>query len=177
MLNLRRGDPFLPLLENPVTAISYESGDEIENLLARVADDLKSRGYRLAGFVQRSVRREGRVDCDMVLEDLATGRRINIAEDRGPGARGCKLDVSALLAAGEGAAAALESGADLLVLNKYGKTEHDGGGLRPLIARAIERGVPLLIAVPIRNWASWREFAGESDHELSPQQLRRIAGV
>lgn len=160
MLILHRAGPFRKLLDGPITAIRYENGGEIENVLAGIADDLKARGYRVVGFVQRDRPREGRSDCDMILEDLVTGRDFNIAEDRGPGARGCKLDVSALLAAGELAATALESGADILILNKFGKSEHEGGGLRPLIARAIELGVPILIAVPQRNWATWECFSG-----------------
>lgn len=172
MQNVQRSDPFRRLLDSPLTAIRYETGAEIENLLAGVADDMKTCGYRLAGFVLRGSASESRSNRDMVLEDLATGRLFNIAEDRGPGARGCKLDVSALLTAGELAAAAIESGADMLILNKFGKTEHEGGGLRPLIGRAIDLGVPVLIAVPQRNWASWEDFSDGLSNVVSISEIR-----
>ena len=55
----------------------------------------------------------------------------------------------------------------LLVLNKFGKVECDGGGLRDLIASAIDRGIPVIIGVPRRNLDAWRNFAGEFAVELS----------
>jgi hypothetical protein len=61
----------------------------------------------------------------------------------------------------------LENAPQLLVLNKFGKVECDGGGLRDLIASAIDRGIPVVIGVPQRNLAIWREFAGEFAVELS----------
>jgi hypothetical protein len=43
----------------------------------------------------------------------------------------------------------------------------DGGGLRDLIASAIDRGIPVVIGVPLRNLGIWREFAGEFAIELT----------
>lgn len=168
--------PFLPKpFAAALNAVIYDDGREIEGLLACLADALISRGFRLAGIIQRSANRDGRANCDMVLQDLATGISMDISEDRGPGARGCKLDVAALLDAGERVKEALDSRPDLLVLNKYGKTEHEGGGLRPLIGRAVELDIPVLIAVPRRNISSWDEFAGGLYTTLSRAELRAIA--
>lgn len=55
----------------------------------------------------------------------------------------------------------LEHEPDLLVLNKFGKVECEGGGLRDLIASAIDRGIPVMIGVPRRNLEAWRRFAGD----------------
>ena len=55
----------------------------------------------------------------------------------------------------------------LLVLNKFGKVECSGGGLRDLVASAIDRGIPVIIGVPRRNLEVWRNFAGEFATELS----------
>lgn len=54
----------------------------------------------------------------------------------------------------------------LLILNKFGKVECEGGGLRDLIASAIDRGIPVVIGVPKRNIDAWRSFAGELAVEL-----------
>ena len=40
--------------------------------------------------------RQWRPACDVVLEDLATGHRTALFENRGSGARGCRLDQAAL---------------------------------------------------------------------------------
>jgi hypothetical protein len=53
------------------------------------------------------------------------------------------------------------------VLNKFGKVECSGGGLRDLVASAIDRGIPVIIGVPRRNLEVWRNFAGELATELS----------
>lgn len=55
----------------------------------------------------------------------------------------------------------LEDAPQLLVLNKFGKVECSGGGLRDLIAGAIDRGVPVIIGVPRHNLEARRSFAGE----------------
>ena len=168
MLQALKSNPFHELFDYPITAVLYENGTEIENLLAGIADQLKQERFNLAGYIQRDRPKPGRSDCDMMLENIATGRHLNISEDRGAAARGCKLDISALLEAGELLSQTIDEKPDLLILNKFGKSEHEGGGLRPLIIRAIELDVPVLIAVPMRNIASWREFVGDLNREVSP---------
>jgi nucleoside-triphosphatase THEP1 len=101
----------------------------------------------------------------MVLEDISSGRAIPISEDRGPGARGCRIDEAELLSAMISALGQLQAKPDILIINKFGKTEAEGRGFRPLIAEAVEQGVPVLIAVPWRNVESWRLFAGELSQE------------
>ena len=48
----------------------------------------------------------------------------------------------------------------LLIVNKFGKIEADGGGLREAIAEAVDLGIPVLVGVPARNLDRWRAFAG-----------------
>lgn len=153
----------------PIVAIIYEDGRHVAPVMAGIATHLRRQGCSLAGLLQYDVARPGKSRCDMVLEDLASGRRVAISDDRGSGARGCRLDVDALLAAMGRARAALESRPDLLLVNKFGKTECEGGGLRPLIVSAMEREVPTLVAVPSGNLAGWRAFAGDlaAEHRLS----------
>jgi Protein of unknown function (DUF2478) len=56
----------------------------------------RMRGMRLAGVIQyRSRNLTHR--CDMVLEDLTTGRRTSIFASRGRGTKGCQLDDHAML--------------------------------------------------------------------------------
>lgn len=82
------------------------------------------------------------------------------------------------------ARAALETAPDLLIVNKFGKTECEGGGCRPLIAEAVERGVPVLVAVPWDNLDGWRRFAGDlaieyglEDAPLNTEMLCRHLGL
>lgn len=149
-----------------ITALIYTDSAAADRALREVAGLLMDQGWRLAGLVQHNSTRPGRSRCDMMLEDLASGELIGISQDRGPHARGCALDIGQLLGAMQGVDAALGQKPDLVILNKFGKTESEGAGFRPLIATVIETGLPLLIAVPWRNIESWRLFAGEMAEEV-----------
>jgi nucleoside-triphosphatase THEP1 len=151
----------------PIIAIVYGDGASIAPTLDRIATHLAGEGCRLAGLVQRDIERVGRSRCDMILEDLATGETVAISQDRGEGARGCRLDADALLNAVVRTRNALATQPDIVIVNKFGKTECEGGGCRSLITESVEYNVPVLVAVPWSNLESWRRFAGDLATEFS----------
>ncbi|MBS0241054.1 MAG: DUF2478 domain-containing protein, partial [Proteobacteria bacterium] len=55
------------------------------------------------------------------------------------------------------------------------KSESEGRGFRPLIAAAIEAGIPVLVPVPWRNSESWRQFAGEFSQEHTLDALASLS--
>lgn len=81
-------------------------------------------------------------DPDAVLLDSAVllhpGEKLLLARDFDPAASGCRLDAERLQSAGARIANALEAGADLLIVNRFGKRERDGKGLGYVIERALE---------------------------------------
>lgn len=156
--------------KSPITAILYSDGREVDPVMVRLSHALQQTGVRMAGFIQSNHPRAGR-RCDMALQEISSGEIISISQDRGPLARGCHLDVSELLRGMQLGRQALAQKPDLLLINKFGKTEGEGGGFRPLIAEAIELGVPVLIAVPWRNIDSWRAFSGELSTEVAIDDL------
>ena len=145
----------------PIVAIVYGDGARVGPILNDIVDHLLSAGYRLAGLLQRDRIRVGRSRCDMLMEDLTTGETMAVSQDRGEGARGCRLDVEALINAVVRVRNSLAAAPDLLIVNKFGKTECEGGGCRSLIVDAVEIGVPVLVAVPYGNLDPWRSFAGD----------------
>lgn len=155
----------------PLTALVYDDGRSFARLSRRLAAVLKASGMAPAGFVQHDEERPGRSRCDMVLENLQTGERVPISEDRGAEARGCRLDPNALVAAVEDVRATLGSQAGVLVLSKFGKSEAEGSGYRPLIAQALELGVPIILGVPRRNIENWRHFAEDLAREVEAEVL------
>jgi hypothetical protein len=166
-----------------ITALVYSDSSAADEALRDVAIEMTGRGLRLAGLVQLNRPRPGRSRCDMVLEEIASGECVPISQDRGPHARGCALDIGQLLTAMQLVRAQLASRPDLLVLNKFGKTEAEGGGFRELIAEAVEEGIDVLIAVPWRNIESWRLFTGGGareivldDRGLDPSDLLPLIG-
>jgi nucleoside-triphosphatase THEP1 len=61
---------------------------------------------------------------------------------------------------------ALADRPDVVIVNKFGKSESEGGGLRDVIADVVGAGIPLLISVPRRNLDAWRSFAGDAATEI-----------
>ena len=150
----------------PITALVYSDSALVDQLLRDVALHLAEEGWSLAGLVQRNTPRPGRSRCDMILEDLSSGEFVGISQDRGPLARGCALDVGQLLTAMQMVRQSLDVRPDLVILNKFGKSESEGEGFRPLLAELLVAEIPVLIAVPWRNIENWRQFAGQYAREI-----------
>ena len=151
-----------------IAALVYADGIYPDRAIARAIEPLRDRGIALAGAIQiETADLPGRHPCDMLLEDLASGDVVAIAEERGKEARGCRLDVGLLTDLAEAVASSLRlEQPRLLVVNKFGKIEADGGGLRGAIAEAVSKGIPVLVGVPARNLDRWRAFAGPLAVEL-----------
>ncbi|MCG2638705.1 DUF2478 domain-containing protein [Bradyrhizobium sp. GCM10023182] len=160
-----KSDP-VPRPASPLTAFVYPQNSYPASVFEALVAACRGRGLMLAGVLQHVVDATPERRCDVVLEDLATGRRTPIFEDRGAGAAGCRLDEGALAEVAVNIAKSLETLPDVLVLNKFGKAECDGGGLLELIASAIERNIVVVIGVPQGNLQAWRSFAGGLGTEL-----------
>lgn len=135
--------------------------DEGNGRMAALARRLAAQGLRLAGAVQTNLDRGADCACDMELTVLETDAApIRISQSLGAGSQGCRLDADALERAAALAASRLE-GADLALVNKFGKQEAAGRGFRDFIADALAADVPVLIAVAPELLPAFAEFAGE----------------
>ena len=127
---------------------------------------------RLAGVVAEDHGLPDRACSAGYLRSLRSGERFQIFQDLGPGSTGCHL-------AGEGALAAtvavqrdIADGCDLVLLNKFGKLESGGGGLRDAFSEAIDWGIPVLTSVSPVFAAAWADFAGCLSVVLPPDGER-----
>lgn len=152
-------------------AIVYDRGGDVAHVARRFVARWRRRGLSACGLLEEQIERPGRRRCDMVVEELASGERIAISQDRGAQARGCMLDSDGLLRAGELVRDALIAGVERAMFNKFGKSESEGAGLRDTIAEAIGAGVPTVVFVPRRNLEAWRAFAGEMGQILEIGEL------
>lgn len=149
-----------------LTALVYPQNKYPASMFEALVAACRGRGLSLAGVLQHVVDAAPERRCDVVLEDLATGRRTPIFEDRGGGAAGCRLDEAALADVAVNIAKSLETSPDVLVLNKFGKAECEGEGLLDLIASAIDQNIVVVIGVAEGNLPAWRSFAGGLATEL-----------
>jgi nucleoside-triphosphatase THEP1 len=128
-------------------------------VLERLATDLAARGLRCCGTVQINSERCDAGPCDMDVRVLPDGAILRISQDLGPQSRGCRLDPAALETAVGLVAASLSSGADLLIVNKFGKHEAEGRGFRYVIAEAIAMDIPVLVGLNAINRPAFESFA------------------
>jgi len=155
-----------------ILALTYEDGVAADQFLADLGYGLRTAGLRVAGLVQHNRFVRDRRKCDMEVEELWSGILLRISEFRGNGARGCRLDRSALTEAVTLMKKALVNRPALLILNKFGKIEAEGAGLRDVIAEAFGLEIPMIMGVPLRNVDQWRSFAGDAAEECTLDAAR-----
>jgi nucleoside-triphosphatase THEP1 len=132
-------------------------------VLRDFASDLKAQGFRAVGMVQAGQCADSSLSAVLVHN----GEKLLLAQDFEPSARGCRLDLGRLQNAAARIADALEAGADLMIINRFGKRERDGQGLGFLIERALNADIPVVIAVSSHRFADWIKFAGGMTVKLS----------
>jgi nucleoside-triphosphatase THEP1 len=160
--------------DQPLAAIHFGKDEAVDPVLRAAVQKLKAEGLRVGGFVQHDT--PDPVACCSIthVEDVMTGVRHRITQALGAGSKGCRLDPQALADVAGRLLATLEEGVDLIVLNRFGKGESDGQGLRAVIETAIDRGVPVLIAVRDTYRADWEAFSGDLAAAL-PMDPDRVA--
>lgn len=139
-----------------LAALVYGVDQDPDAVLRDFADEVKRQGFRVAGLVQAGQC----ADSSLSAVLIHSGEKLLLAQDFDPAATGCRLDVGRLQNAGTRVAEALEAGADLLIINRFGKRERDGKGLGYLIERALDADTPVIIAVSQQRFADWTKFAG-----------------
>lgn len=145
---------------------------DADEMLATLAAELTAEGWRLAGAVQHNLDRGADCACDMELALLAEPQAppIRISQSLGSGSTGCRLDTGALEEAA-GRVAARLTGAELVILPKFGRQEAVGRGFRDVIGTAMMAGQPLLLHVPRQQRAAFAAFAGDLAEELAPADI------
>lgn len=142
---------------------------ETNLLLAEFAEEMAKRGLRLCGTVQVDTERDKDHHCDMDVKVLPEGPVIRISQDLGKEARGCRLDTNALEEAVALTDRQLGEGADLLLINKFGKHEADGRGFRDTIGQALAAGVPIIVGANKLNVQALIDFCDGMAVELAPE--------
>src|ERR1700754_2292297 len=139
-----------------LAALVYEGDQDPDAILRGFAADLNACGFRAVGMVQAGQCADSSLSAVLVHN----GEKILLAQDFDPSASGCRLDLARLQNAGERVAEALAAGADLLIVNRFGKRERDGKGLGYLVERSLKSDIPVVIAVSSERFSEWIKFAG-----------------
>jgi nucleoside-triphosphatase THEP1 len=141
--------------------VCFAPGTPVDETLSDVAERLRAKGLTIAGHVQVRGKDPGDCGCNnMQLRDLATGKYLKISESLGPGSSGCQLDPQALIGAAQALEAALSEATDVLIINRFGRSEAEGRGLRAAIEKAMFLGVSVIIAYREDYADAWEAFHG-----------------
>jgi hypothetical protein len=141
-----------------IAAVRATDAAPVDTILAEIAAVLRSWGLNARGILQEECVASAGSKPVTRLRDIADGTLIQISQDLGRNAHGCRLNPQALAEAAFRLETIVESGADLLILNRFGRSEADGAGLRSTIEGAINSRIPVLIAVRDEYAAAWDDF-------------------
>jgi len=119
-----------------LAALVYEQDQGPDKVLQDFASDLKACGYRAVGLVQLGHHCLDAPKLSAIL--VHTGEELQLFQNLGACATGCRLDVGQLLDAGSQVANAIDQGADLVV-NRFGRQEREGKGLSFLRSFQVSR--------------------------------------
>ena len=123
-----------------IAAVRFSGGDNVDEVLETVVRAVQSRGYPVAGYLQRETP-DGPGCCSATfLEDVSSGEQLRITQALGAGSRGCRLNPQALADVSGRLLSVVDANTDLLVLNRFGKGESDGHGFRSVIESAYGLG-------------------------------------
>ena len=151
----------------PLAVIVFEDdGNEAVQTLWASIEELQKKGLRVGGLLNK---KDGQGSyIGEVICSVSDDREFTILVNRGTGASGCRLDSEALAESSVVPREALDQGVDILVINKFGIAEAEGGGLVAEMTRAVSEGVPVLATVHDKYAEQWRSFSGDLGIELFP---------
>jgi hypothetical protein len=142
--------------QSELAALVYGQGQDPDRILGDFAADLNANGYSAVGLVQLGHRcRDAALSATLLHtgESVPLFRNIDNATDKR------RLDLARLRDAGERIARAIDQGADIVIVNRFGRQECEGKGLSHLVAHALDADIPVVIAVPSHRFTNWIRFA------------------
>jgi len=145
---------------SPIGFVVYDRDSKPDPVLREVVRRLEVQRVRVRGLLQHGEQNEAAVCATMTLEDIGTGRRVQIFERRGHETRGCRLDPSGLAEAAVWVRESIEARPEILFINRFGRQEAEGRGLVDEIGAALSADIPTIIPVGRALLPDWEEFAG-----------------
>lgn len=144
-----------------IAALRHDGSTDIDALLSQLVARLRAEGRRVRGLLMTWP--DGAVACGaMVLVDIDTGDEYLVSQDLGPLAQGCRADPQGFARASAVLRRALAEvpAPELVVVNRFGKLEAEGGGLADELLALVAAGIPVLTAVSDQNAPAWERFSG-----------------
>jgi len=145
-----------------IAALRYAPGDPVRDVLQSFAAHLKAQGASVHGLLQEKLFDDEGACTGVDAIDLATNQRIALSRptryelDN----KVCSLNLGQLADATAVLRRALEQNADIVLVERFGKTERDGGGLADDLLALMASGTPTVVSVPEDEFEAWQRFSG-----------------
>jgi hypothetical protein len=143
-----------------IAAMVFGWSDNPDLVLSEFVKDLQTSGKRVAGMLQlgrqADAHRDHAIQVTLLLQkkDMTLGHRVL------PQPVCCGIETQSLHDLADALTADIRSGADVVVINRFGKLEVEGGGFVEAIAAAAALDIPVIVAVPESNFRSWIAYSG-----------------
>ncbi|MBK9136182.1 MAG: DUF2478 domain-containing protein [Betaproteobacteria bacterium] len=151
-------------------AIVADGSGNLDELLVTVARRQQRAGRRVRGLVMTYPRGREGCACEMVLVDVNTDDEYVVSQPLGADSTACRGDAQGFARASEVLRRAATEAPDLVICNRFGRLEAEGGGFRAELLELMAQDVPLLTAVAPRYLEDWRRFTGGAAAELVAQE-------
>jgi len=154
----------------PVAIIVDDDTVDASALLSSIVQTQRALGRSVHGLLM--TRPNGGSDCsaDMVLVDIQTQDQYLVSQRLGGESSGCRADPQGFARASRVLRIAMTQSPDLVISNRFGNLEAEGGGFHAELLELMANGIPLLTVVATRHLAAWREFSGGAGMVLPAQE-------
>jgi hypothetical protein len=143
-------------------AILDDGRSDIDTRLAAFAQQQYQSGVRVRGLcMQRRTAASG-CKADRVLVDIATGDTYLVSQPLGQGSSACNSDPQGFARASQVLRDALSQAPDLVICNRFGGLESEGGGFAAELLDIMANGIPLLTVVSPARVSAWQRFSGQA---------------
>lgn len=131
-------------------------------ILADFARELASRGWRVGGLAQETIRGPDGYKREIIATELDSGEKITLAKYKGDRSKEseCGFDTAALAETTRAIRRAIEARVDLIVIEKFGRQEMEGSGLFDEILAAMAEGIPTVTLVSAKALEQWNRLTG-----------------
>lgn len=150
----------VPECDIRAAAIVDDGSRSVDALLAALAAGLRGHGVRVHGLLMTRPSTEGGCAATMVLVDIDTREEYLVSQPLGRNSTACRADPQGFARASAVLRRAADEAPDLVIVNRFGGLEVEGGGFRAELLELMAREVPLLTSVGARHVPDWQRFSG-----------------
>lgn len=149
-------------------AIRHDGSCDVDALLAEVAEAQRRRGRRVRGLLMAPAASGGDCLVEMVLVDVDKRDGYLVSQPLGRDSKACRADPQGFARASMVLRSAAAEEPDLVVCNRFGKLEAEGGGFSAELLEILSRDIPLLTVVSHHLVDDWQRFTGGEAALLPP---------